>query len=108
MSTEPSIHERYPHIVAWALPSPPRHAQFVDWVLWDDGADDEGNLLGFCPLHDADRKVEGSAEFNFRKGIMRCQADPRCDIRSAKHENNGRVPRAMSLSKVEARMTDAN
>lgn len=95
--SDPSLHERYPHIVAWALPSPSRHTQFEHWVLWDDGADDEGNLLGFCPLHDPGKKTEGSAEFNFRKGIMRCQGDPCC------HER-----RAMSLSNVEGRMADGN
>jgi hypothetical protein len=82
----------YPHIPGWALPSPRRHAQWVEWVLWADGCDDDGNLLGWCPLHDPQREREGSAEFNFLKGVMRCQGDPRCHDR-----------RAVSLDTVIAR-----
>ena len=72
------IASKHPHIPGWALPSPSRYAQWVDWVMWDDGCDDGGNLLGWCPMHDADKAREGSAEFNFLKGIMRCQGDPSC------------------------------
>lgn len=73
----------YPHIPGWALPSPARHAAWVDWVCWVDGADDDGNLLGFCPLHDAQREREGSAEFNFLKGVIRCQGYPCCHPKRA-------------------------
>jgi hypothetical protein len=102
-----AIADKYPHVSPQWLPSPNRHAQWEAWVLWADGCDDNGNFLGHCPLHDPMRKREGSAEFNFFKGVMRCQGDPRCDTRKDKHENNGKVPRAMSLTVVGQRMADA-
>lgn len=89
-----AIINKYPHVVAWALPSPSRHTQWEAWTLWVDGCDDEGNFLGWCPLHDQARSVEGSAEFNFYKGIMRCQGDPSC------HAGK----RAIALNNVVARM----
>ena len=103
-----AIRDRFPHIAAWALPSPPVFSQYEAWVLWGDGADDEGNLLGHCPLHDKQREVEASAEFNFRKGVMRCQGDPRCDPRKRSAENNGRVPRSMSLVNLSAAMSNGD
>jgi hypothetical protein len=51
--------------------------------MWSDGCDDAGNFLGWCPLHDTKREHEGSAEFNFHKGVMRCQADPCCHPKRA-------------------------
>lgn len=82
MSVDPdaiqAIADKYPHVSPEWLPSPARHTQFVDWVLWADGCDDSGNFLGFCPLHDVNRRREGSAEYNFFKGIVRCQGDPPC------------------------------
>jgi hypothetical protein len=80
----------YPHVLPGWLPSPPQHRRFEPWVLWDDGASDTGDFLGFCPMHDPDKTTEASAEFNFMKNIMRCQGDPPC------HEGK----RAMSLSNV--------
>lgn len=63
--------------VVW-LPKPYWYDLYSDWILWADGCDDEGNFLGHCPLHDANKEHEGSAMFNFFKGIMRCKGDPRC------------------------------
>lgn len=76
----------------WAKPHPKVFKQFDAWVLWDDGCDDDGNFIGHCPLHDSMRAVEGSAEFNFTKGVMRCNRD--C------HQGK----RAMSLTNVQKAM----
>lgn len=78
----------------WARPHPKVAKQFDRWVLWDDGCDDDGNFIGHCPLHDSDRSVEASAEFNFVKGVMRCSKD--C------HPGK----RAMSLTNVLKAMND--
>jgi hypothetical protein len=80
----------------WAKPHPKVVKQFDAWVLWDDGCDEQGNFIGHCPLHDASRAVEGSAEFNFVKGVMRCSAD--C------HPGK----RAMSITNVARAMSNAN
>lgn len=93
--THAVIRGLHPQVVSWALPSPPVYRSFARWVIWEDGCDDQGNLLGWCPLHDAAKETEASAEFNFHKGIMRCQGDPRCHTK-----------RAMSLNNVMASMAD--
>lgn len=72
------IARAHPDILPRWLPSPYVYSIWKDWVCWGDGVDDAGNMLGFCPGHDAGRETEGSAEFNFFKGIMRCQGDPAC------------------------------
>lgn len=84
------IAARHRNVPKAHLPTPTRYAQFADWVLWDDGAQDDGSLLGHCPIHDAGRSKPGSAEFVFAKGVMRCQGDPSC------HPGK----RAMSLQNV--------
>lgn len=66
------VRDKYP---AWVLPHPNILSQLVDWVLWEDGHDEVGNFIGWCPLHDPAREVEASAEFNFSRGIMRCVGD---------------------------------
>ena len=96
---EQDVRDAIPREVpGWALPHPKRYAQFVDWVMWSDGCDDDGNFIGWCPLHDQAKATEGaSAEFNFRHGVMRCFGDePTC------HPGK----RAMSLDTVIARMAD--
>ncbi len=91
------IRALHPNIEPQWLPHPSRYAQFTALVLWEDGCDEAGNFLGFCPLHDKERDVEApSAEYNFHKGVMRCQGDPSC------HDGK----RAMSLNNVVARMSD--
>lgn len=80
----------------WAQPHPKVIKQFDPWVLWDDGCDEQGNFIGHCPLHDVDRAVEGSAEFNFVKGVMRCSSD--C------HPGK----RAMSITNVAKAMDDGH
>lgn len=92
------IARMHPGILPRWLPSPYAYTSWRDWVCWDDGSDDVGNLLGFCPLHDAGKVTEGSAEFNFHKGIMRCQGDPSCHA----------PKRAMSLVNVATRMQNAS
>lgn len=94
MAERQAIADQYPHVMPAWLPTPARHAQFKDWVLWPDGCDDFGNFLGWCPLHDPERALDGSAEFNFFKGVMRCQAEFSC------HDGK----RAVSLTYVVERM----
>lgn len=48
------------------------------WASLDDGCDDQGNYIGWCPLHDPNQQELGSAQYNFIKGVMRCTNDPRC------------------------------
>lgn len=82
-------------VPGWALPHPTRFTQFHAVVAWEDGADDSGNFLGFCPLHDRDHDPEAAtAEFNFHKNVMRCFGDPSC------HPGK----RAVSLDTVAQRM----
>jgi hypothetical protein len=80
LAAKREVQALYPHIQPFWLPSPAIHRRFEPWVLWTDGADDTGNLLGWCPIHDKDKQMDGSAEFNFFKNIMRCQGDPPCHI----------------------------
>ena len=98
MDLPADIAEAHPNILPRWLPSPPVYDIWKDWVCWSLGAGDSGDMLGFCPLHDADRQSEGSAEFNFLKGIMRCQGDPSCIA----------PKRAMSLANVVLRMRSQN
>lgn len=72
------------------IPSMPEFQRFRKWVLWADGLDPDNRLIGFCPLHDRSRRTEGSAVFDFVKGMMWCQASPSCHA--------GR--RAMSLTNL--------
>jgi hypothetical protein len=57
---------------AWAVPHAKRFDAWKNWVVWDDGCDEDGNWIGFCRLHDTEREHEGSAEYNFIKNVMRC------------------------------------
>lgn len=91
-----AIKEEHPNIMVAFLPTPGLYRRFRDWVDWQTGADDSGNILGHCPLHDGEKQMESSAEYNFHKGIMRCQGDPPCHIGK----------RAMSLTNVIAGMVD--
>lgn len=65
-------------VPGWALPHPTILTQFVRWVVWEDGCDENGAFIGYCPLHDGGVAFAGSAEFNFSKGMMRCCAEPSC------------------------------
>jgi hypothetical protein len=48
-------------------------------VMADDGVDPAGYWLGWCPVHDEEHDPElASAQFNFRKGVMRCLGEPCC------------------------------
>ncbi len=91
-------HEVRETMPGWALPHPTVLTQFVPWVLWSDGCDENGVFIGWCPLHDQGRQTEASAEFNFTKGIMRCAGDPCC------HEGK----RAMSIQNLIQRMANVN
>lgn len=84
---------RYPNAWPAFLPSAWHEKRFGPWVDLND-CDDAGNFIGYCPLHDNAKEHDASAEFNFSKGIMRCQADPSC------HPGK----RAMSLQNVVNRM----
>ena len=88
------IADRYPHVRPAFLPSPYRHPQFEPWVLWSEGCDDQGNFIGYCPMHDDGKETEASAIYNFLKDVIRCQGDPSC------HDGQ----RAMSLTNVWAGM----
>lgn len=98
MFDEQAVRDAVPRSApGWALPHPNVFTQYHVWVLWGDGCDDDGNFIGYCPLHDQAMEVEASAEFNFRKGVMRCANDPSC------HPGK----RAMSLGNLAKRMHDA-
>lgn len=73
--------------------------QFHGWVVWEDGRDEQDNWIGWCPLHDPNKEREASAEFNFKKGVMRCANGAEGDCHKGK--------RCMSLSNVFAAMRSA-
>jgi hypothetical protein len=53
----------------------------------------EGQWLeGHCPMHDKDKTDYGSAQFNFNKGVFRCQRELPCHS----------PKRAMSISNLRA------
>lgn len=56
----------------WAEPRTRVSKRFVDWVIWSDGCDEVGDFIGWCPLCDPQRERDGSANFNFHKGVFRC------------------------------------
>lgn len=72
-------------------------AQFRDWVVWTDEAVDD-YFIGFCPFHDPQRLREGSAEFNFKKGVVRCITGPEGKCHPGK--------RVMSMSNMFAAMKE--
>jgi hypothetical protein len=60
-----------------------------------DGIDEAGYWLGWCPIHDDKQDTElASAQFSFRKGVMRCLGEPSC------HEGR----RVISLTNVAMMM----
>lgn len=60
-----------------------------------DGIDEHGYWLGWCPVHDEVQDPEtASAQFSFRKGVMRCLGEPSC------HEGR----RVISLTNVTLMM----
>lgn len=45
----------------------------------DDGTDQDGYWLGWCAIHDEEHDSEiATAQYNFRKGVMRCLGEPSC------------------------------
>lgn len=45
----------------------------------EDGTDESGYWLGWCPLHDDVMDPEiPSAHFNFKAGVLRCLREPSC------------------------------
>lgn len=49
------------------------------FVIEADGVNPEGYWLGWCPLHGTPGDANApSAQFNFRKGVMRCLGEPSC------------------------------
>jgi hypothetical protein len=48
------------------------------WVCWQDGIDADGRWSGFCPIHDRSRRSEGSAVWDFVKGMFRCNGEHPC------------------------------
>lgn len=48
-------------------------------VMEADGVDMDGYWLGWCAVHDREHDVEiATAQYNFRKGVMRCLGEPTC------------------------------
>jgi hypothetical protein len=81
------------------LPSKAQRAQWWGLVMEADGVDQDGYWLGFCPIHDKVRDPElASAQFNFRKGVMRCLGEPSC------HGEK----RSMSLTNVAIKMLEGS
>lgn len=60
-------------------PSPSQRTLWWHLVIEDDGVDQDGYWFGWCPLHGEARDPEQpTAQFNFRKGVMRCLGEPSC------------------------------
>lgn len=77
------------------MPSKSQRGLWWDMVMETDGVDQDGYWLGWCPVHDKVRDPEvASAQFNFRKGVIRCLGDPCC------HEGQ----RVMSLTNLTVRI----
>lgn len=77
------------------MPSKSQRAQWWQYVMEADGIDEQGYWLGHCPVHDEVKDPElASAQFNFRKGVMRCLGEPSC------HEGR----RVISLTNVTIMM----
>lgn len=60
------------------LPSMQDFIRLRKWICWDDGVDADGRFIGFCPLHDHARRSEGSAVYDFVKGMFRCNGEESC------------------------------
>ena len=82
-----------------SMPSESQREMWWRFVIEADGADSDGYWLGWCPLHGETGDVERpTAQFNFRKGVLRCWAEPPC------HEGK----RTMSLTNAFIRMAGRN
>jgi hypothetical protein len=60
------------------IPSMQDFTRLRKWVCWADGLDDNGRFNGFCPLHDRARRTEGSAVYDFVKGMFWCNREESC------------------------------
>ena len=60
------------------VPSMQDFERLRKWVCWSDGLDPDGRWLGFCPIHDRSRRSEGSATYDFVKGMFRCNGEIPC------------------------------
>lgn len=61
------------------MPSQSQRGLWWGLVMPLDGVDQDGYWLGWCPLHDHEKDEDvATAQFNFRKGVMRCLAEPPC------------------------------
>lgn len=77
------------------MPSKAQRELWWSLVMESDGVDQDGYWLGFCPIHDSVKDTElATAQFNFRKGVMRCLGEPSC------HDGQ----RSMSLTNVAMKM----
>lgn len=74
------------------MPSKYQEELWGNYVVAEDGTDQEGNWHGRCPLHTGGGDL--SALFNFQSGVLVCLGDPSC------HEGK----RAISLTNVLTRM----
>lgn len=61
------------------MPSQSQRDMWWELVMEADGVDQDGYWLGWCPVHDEKQDPDlASAQFNFRKGVMRCLGEPSC------------------------------
>lgn len=75
------------------MPSKSQEAMWWHLVMVDDGVDQDGYWLGWCAIHGREQDTEiATAQYNFRKGVMRCLGEPSC------HEGK----RVVSLTNVLA------
>jgi hypothetical protein len=71
--------------------------QWKRWLLPDSDPDPYGWWFGWCPIHDTTCSIDVStAQFNFGKGAMRCNAEDSC------HAGK----RSISLTNVTKRVLD--
>jgi hypothetical protein len=80
------------------MPSQSQKGLWWHLVMPDDGVDQDGYWLGWCPIHDSEKDEDtATAQFNFRKGVMRCLGEPSC------HPDK----RVMSLMNVALKIGEA-
>jgi hypothetical protein len=76
------------------MPSKYQEELWGNYIIAEDGTDQEGNWHGWCPMHPFPGDNRPTALFNFQSGVLVCLADPSC------HEGK----RAISLTNVLTRM----
>jgi hypothetical protein len=76
--------------------------RWASYIVYEKGMTSDSWWFGWCPLHDKDR-ADPSAQFNFKKGSMRCLNLQSEDLKSSPcHPGK----RGMSLDNLTSRLLE--